>query len=32
MIKRITAAFVLLLLFSGGGKYDGSYIPNGQVR
>lgn len=32
MIKRITAAFVLLLLFAGCGKDDGSYIPNVQVR
>ncbi|AOM77144.1 hypothetical protein [Pedobacter steynii] len=32
MIKRITGALVLLLLFAGCGKDDGSYIPNVLVN
>jgi nitrite reductase/ring-hydroxylating ferredoxin subunit len=32
MIKRITGMFVLLLLFAGCGKDDGSYIPNVLVN
>ena len=32
MIKKITGAFVLLLLFAGCGKDDGSYIPNVLVN